>query len=63
MTEYPAWDIILEKLKDLSTFFSLDLHFPYMIGCGLAGGDWNVMSEKIERKFGNSKANAFIHKL
>ena len=63
MTEYPAWDIILEKLKDLSTFFSLDLHFPYMIGCGLAGGDWNVMSEKIERKFGESQTNAFIHKL
>ena len=56
-------DKILDKLNDLTNFFSLDLHFPYMIGCGLAGGDWNVMSEKIERLFGKSQTRAFIHKL
>jgi hypothetical protein len=54
---------MLNKVQDLGTYFSLDLHFPYMIGCGLAGGDWNVMSEKIERLFGKSQTKAFIHKL
>ena len=63
MTDYFAWDAILDKVNDLSNYFSLDIHFPYMIGCGLAGGDWNVMSEKIERHFKDSKTKAFIHKL
>lgn len=63
MTSYKAWDIMLNKVQDLGTYFSLDLHFPYMMGCGLAGGDWNVMSEKIERLFGKSQTKAFIHKL
>ena len=62
-TDYTAWDTILAKLQDLSNYFSLDIHFPYMIGCGLAGGDWNIMSEKIERLFGMSQTKAFIHKL
>jgi O-acetyl-ADP-ribose deacetylase (regulator of RNase III) len=62
-TDYEAWDIMLNKVQDLGTYFSLDIHFPYMIGCGLAGGDWNVMSEKIERLFGKSQTRAFIHKL
>lgn len=62
-TDYAAWDTILAKLQDLSNYFSLELHFPYMIGCGLAGGDWNIMSEKIERLFGMSQTKAFIHRL
>ncbi len=63
MTDYNAWDIMLDKLRDLSIFYSLDLHFPWMVGCGLAGGDWNVMSKKINDVFGRSLVNVFIHKL
>ena len=63
MTDYKAWDTMLDKLNDLHSFFNLDIHFPYMIGCGLAGGDWNIMSKKIERHFKDSKIKAFIHKL
>ena len=63
MTDYKAWDVMMEKLRDLCSYFSMDLHFPYMIGCGLAGGDWTVMSEKIERQFGKSQTRAFIHRL
>ncbi len=62
-TDYEAWDTILAKLQDLSNYFALDINFPYMIGCGLAGGDWDMMSEKIERQFGKSQTMAFIHKL
>lgn len=63
MTDYNAWDKILDKLNDLTNFFLLDIHFPYMIGCGLAGGDWNVVLGKIQHKFGNTRTNVFIHKL
>ena len=63
MTDYKAWNTILDKLKDLSNYFNLDLHFPWMIGCGLAGGDWEVMRGKIEKAFEGSSWNIFIHKL
>lgn len=62
-TDYDSWNTMFAKLQDLGNYFSLDLHFPYMMGCGLAGGDWNIMSEKIERLFGKSQTRAFIHKL
>ena len=63
MTDYNAWDTILDKLKDLSNYFNLDLHFPWMIGCGLAGGDWNVMRKKIENAFSGPSKKVFIHRL
>lgn len=63
MTDYFAWDMILDKLCVLANFFSLDLHFPWGIGCGLAGGDWGIISEKLHNKFNDSKTLAFIHKL
>ena len=63
MTDYKAWNSILDKLKDLSNYFNLDLHFPWMVGCGLAGGDWNVMRKKIENAFSGPNAKVFIHRL
>lgn len=63
MTDYQAWDAILEELNDLSNFFSLELHFPYMVGCGLAGGNWDTMLNKIRDKFESTNTKVFIHKL
>ena len=63
MTDYKAWDEIIDKLNDLSNYFSLDLHFPWKVGCGLAGGDWNVMLGKIRERFGESNTKVFIHQL
>ena len=64
MTNYDAWDEILDKLNDICNFFSLELHFPYMVGCGLAGGDWNTILGKIKAKFGSpSSTKVFIHRL
>ena len=63
MTDYKAWDTILYNLRDLSNYFNLDLHFPWMVGCGLAGGDWNVMRKKIENAFSDPNTKVFIHRL
>lgn len=38
-TDYEAWKRVLPKLAKLPR----QLYFPYKIGCGLAGGDWDVM--------------------
>ena len=64
MTNYDAWDEILDKLNDVGNFFSLELHFPYMVGCGLAGGDWNTIFGKIKATFGSpSSTKVFVHRL
>jgi O-acetyl-ADP-ribose deacetylase (regulator of RNase III) len=63
MTDYSAWDKILQRLFDNATSFNnLDIHFPYRIGCGLAGGDWNIIKNKIENFFNNSSIQVYIHK-
>lgn len=34
---------------------SLNIGFPYKIGCGLAGGDWNIVSKIIEETFAGNE--------
>lgn len=63
MTSDKAWDLILDKLKNLRNFYDLDLHFPWMIGCGLAGGDWSIMLNKIGNAFSAQTSKVYIHKL
>jgi len=31
-----------------------EIYFPYGIGCGLGGGDWNIISQLIEDVFPNA---------
>lgn len=37
--------------------------FPYNIGCGLAGGDWNIVRELIENRFATEDVEVEIYKL
>ena len=55
-TDYSAFTNCCRTLKKFITEYNLDksntiIGFPYKIGCGLAGGDWDVVSEIIEREF------------
>lgn len=43
-----AFESIKKNLKDLELG---PFYFPYLFGCGLAGGDWRIMSELIEKYF------------
>ena len=62
-TDYDAWDKILPQLLNDSIYFNeCALHFPWMIGCGLAGGDWNIMSRKIVDFFKDASIPVYIHK-
>jgi len=47
--DYLAFDTILNFLFELSDTWSLPLCFPE-IGCGLAGGNWKIVSQMIETK-------------
>lgn len=51
-TNYNAWDNALDDIvsfKDSSLYDGIPIYFPYLCGCGLAGGDWKIISSKIEK--------------
>lgn len=50
-TDYKAFEYCLEKLKHIVEPGST-MAMPYKIGCGLAGGDWNIVYGLIERILG-----------
>lgn len=37
--------------------------FPYLMGCGLGGGDWRIVERLIEVAFHNYSGNVIIYKL
>ena len=53
-TNYDAFENGLKKLK-LTNFKRLPVYFPYGIGCGLGGGDWNIIYEIIQNTIPDSK--------
>lgn len=55
-TDYEAFRKGLKKLKEIIPLCFIDknvikIGFPYNIGCGLGGGDWNIMKQIIEDEF------------
>jgi O-acetyl-ADP-ribose deacetylase (regulator of RNase III) len=49
-TSYTAVAEALTTLQDrhVEGFLPTELHVPYMMGCGLAGGDWDIYSELLD---------------
>jgi O-acetyl-ADP-ribose deacetylase (regulator of RNase III) len=47
-TDYTALRNALRVARDFANANSLTLYIPYGIGCGLAGGDWKIVSSIIE---------------
>lgn len=45
-TDYAAFE---ECLKLLAKAHQAPIYIPYNIGCGLAGGDWSIISQLIEQ--------------
>ena len=55
-TDYEAFTDCCRTLKKFIAEYNLDksktiIGFPYKIGCGLAGGNWDIVSAIIEREF------------
>lgn len=53
-TDYEEFEKCLIKLKDKIGIKNINVYFPYGIGCGLAGGDWNIVLSLIEKYFPES---------
>lgn len=48
-TEYSSLELCLKKAREFSDSLRLPLYVPFGIGCGLASGDWQMVSAMIER--------------
>lgn len=55
MTDYEAFYCCLENLKKEIKYYGFEhrIAFPYKIGCGLGGGDWDVILAMIKSVFGH----------
>ncbi len=49
VTNYTAFEDCLNNIKEWYPTHTDRVYFPYGIGCGLAGGDWNIILSIIER--------------
>jgi len=49
-TDYQAFGVCLKWIRDNLYFHGQMFYFPYKIGCGWAGGDWNIISGLIEKE-------------
>lgn len=47
-TDYEAFEEGIIKVIDISKKENLPVYVPYKIGCGLAGGDWDIILNILE---------------
>jgi O-acetyl-ADP-ribose deacetylase (regulator of RNase III) len=67
MTNYNALYDALEGMKNYLVDNDEDLPvpdvgFPYLMGCGLGGGDWRIVERLIEVAFHNYEGHIFIYR-
>ena len=64
-TDYAAFKkglhSILRRMEELGRGYKIGL--PYGIGCGLAGGDWSIVSEIIEEASEKFGRDIYLYKL
>lgn len=65
-TDYEAFTNCCRTLKKFITEYNLDksktiIGFPYKIGCGLAGGNWDIVSAIIEREFEGYEVEIYVY--
>lgn len=56
---YYAIDECLRKVVAVAYVRNSSIHMPYLMGCGLAGGDWDIMSMMINKRLGNLDVTAY----
>ena len=63
LTNYESLDTAFKKIKNyLSTLkMEYNIYFPYKFGCGLAGGNWNVVYKLIETNLPETTIVKFIN--
>ncbi len=60
--DYEALNKCLNRVFEVSAFSGESLHFP-RLGCGLAGGDWKVVSEMIKGMENEYKVESNVYEI
>lgn len=58
-TDYEAMKMCLEKVRKNADINNLTMALPFKIGCGIANGDWEIVSEIINKAFKNDSINIY----
>lgn len=61
-TNYIALEKGLNELKDKAVRYDKSVALPFGIGCGLAGGDWEIVEGIIDRVFENYEVTSYKFK-
>lgn len=61
-TDYKALDDCINNVSITARMCNKSIAIPYKLGCGLAGGDWNIVKELIEFYFINTETICKIYK-
>lgn len=67
-TDYEAWKKVLpEIVSSLENRYYMNdiwtVRMPYGIGCGLGGGDWNIMKDLFEYYAGSSPVDFIFYRI
>jgi O-acetyl-ADP-ribose deacetylase (regulator of RNase III) len=60
---YSAMDSMFYILDEYPVPFPIKIGMPYGIGCGLAGGDWNIVYKMIEKLSVKYNRDVYLYKL
>lgn len=61
-TDYKALKTCLKAVEEFANQNNFSVAIPYKIGCGLAGGDWNIVEKIIKDIFEMSPIKCVIYK-
>lgn len=61
-TDYESLNIGLNKVCEYAKENNLTVALPYKIGCGLAGGDWNIVYKMIDSVFSDYEVTLYEYK-
>ena len=59
-TEYGSLYRGLRTIEEKMRGLKLPIYFPYLIGCGAGGGDWNIVKEMLHAVFDPSDVRVYI---
>ena len=60
ITDYEAMLNCFTRIRDLAEAHGMTVHIPHRIGCGIAGGDWNLVRQLIYSVFHEIPVDVFI---
>jgi O-acetyl-ADP-ribose deacetylase (regulator of RNase III) len=63
LSQCNALNIIDTPARGMLYDFRYDIYIPHNVGCGLGGGDWNIVRPIIDEIFANYEGNVFICRL